>query len=211
MGKAKEKFERVLLTVRRRVRSGALPSGGRVSAAELAEELRLSTTPVRQALAQLAGQGLLDGRAGDGYFVPQADTEDISDLYRTRGRLVGLAIARWPPNDGRPAALSLPSESRIDLTNVDRLEFQLRQLVRRAGSDALTYLYDRLSDRLAFLATAEDRCVETAAVDLAMIDALCQAGDARKLERAIADLHERRAALAGPIKSESRNNDGAAP
>ena len=206
MGKAKEKFERVLRVVRHRVRGGKLPPGCRISAAELAEELRLSTTPVRQALAQLAGEGLLEGRAGDGYFVPQADTEDISDLYRTRGRLFCLAIARWPSADGRAP---VPGDPVLGDRDVDRLEHRLRQMVRRAGSEALTGLFDRLCDRLAFLAAAEEACVDAPAAELALLEALFQVGDARKLEKAVLEAHERRAAMAGPIKSESRVHSGA--
>ena len=44
--------------------SGALPSGAVVSEVSLAQELQVSRTPVHQALAQLAKEGLIEHRAG---------------------------------------------------------------------------------------------------------------------------------------------------
>ncbi|MFN3487458.1 MAG: GntR family transcriptional regulator, partial [Planctomycetota bacterium] len=58
-----------LTAVRDRLQSGALPPGARATAVDLADDLGLSTTPVREALSRLAGEGLLEDRRGQGYFV----------------------------------------------------------------------------------------------------------------------------------------------
>ena len=48
MAKARpEPFEIALATLRRRLREGILPPGQRITAVEVADDLKLSTTPVR--------------------------------------------------------------------------------------------------------------------------------------------------------------------
>jgi DNA-binding GntR family transcriptional regulator len=50
-----EPFHIVLVGLRERIREGAFRPGARIAATDLADELRLSTTPVREALSRLAG------------------------------------------------------------------------------------------------------------------------------------------------------------
>ena len=77
-----EPFRQALVDLRRRLRDGALEPGARVTAKEVAEGLKLSHTPVREALSRLAGEGLLEERRGDGFFVPELSAADIAVLYR---------------------------------------------------------------------------------------------------------------------------------
>ena len=57
-----EPFHVALATLRERLRTGVYRPGVRITAVDLADELRLSNTPVREALARPAGEGLV-GRA----------------------------------------------------------------------------------------------------------------------------------------------------
>lgn len=50
--------------------AGRFGWGEPLVATALAEELRLSPTPVREALARLAGEGVIEHRPGRGYFAP---------------------------------------------------------------------------------------------------------------------------------------------
>lgn len=61
-------------------------------ATSLAEELGLSPTPVREALARLSGEGLIEHRPGRGYYAPSPGPEDIADLYEMHRRLVHWAL-----------------------------------------------------------------------------------------------------------------------
>ena len=61
-----EPFHVALATLRERLRTGAYRPGVRITAVDLADELRLSNTPVREALARLAGEGLVEDRRGQG-------------------------------------------------------------------------------------------------------------------------------------------------
>src|SRR5579862_5224862 len=77
-----EPFHLALTTLRERLREGVLPPGARLPATIIADDLRLSATPVREALARLAGEGLLDERRGQGFFVRTLTGCDLADLHR---------------------------------------------------------------------------------------------------------------------------------
>ena len=80
-----------LAQLRERLRDGGFPPGMRIAATEVADTLKLSATPVREALSRLAGEGLLEDRRGQGFFLRPLSGVDIADLYRLS--LTHLAMA----------------------------------------------------------------------------------------------------------------------
>ena len=62
--------------------AGRFGWGEPLVATALAEELRLSPTPVREALARLAGEGVIEHRPGRGYFAPSPTASDIAEMVR---------------------------------------------------------------------------------------------------------------------------------
>ena len=104
-----EPFLVALAALRARLRAGLAAPGSRIAVTETADALRLSATPVREALARLAGEGLLEDRRGQGYFVRTLAAPDIADLYRMHlaHLLIGLDAHRprrpraaWPAGAG---------------------------------------------------------------------------------------------------------------
>lgn len=81
-------------TLRRAILSGALPGGARLVQADLASQLSVSTTPVREALRDLAAEGLVVFRAHIGAVVRELDMEELLELYDIRKALEPLAIQR---------------------------------------------------------------------------------------------------------------------
>lgn len=94
--KRSEAFQSALAELRRRLRMGALPPESRLAAAELAAELGLSPTPMREALARLVGEGLLEDRRGLGVFVRRLSVRDVADLYRLNQMHLEIALATSP-------------------------------------------------------------------------------------------------------------------
>ncbi len=94
-----EPFHIALATLRDRLHAGAYPPGVRITAVDVADELRLSNTPVREALSRLAGEGLVEDRRGQGYFVRQPSASDVADLYRLS--LAHLLISQEPQRTRR--------------------------------------------------------------------------------------------------------------
>lgn len=66
------------------VESYALKPGERVNEIEVARQLDLSRTPVRQALARLGSEGYIEQTPNRGYYVRSISVRDIQDLYELR-------------------------------------------------------------------------------------------------------------------------------
>lgn len=85
--------ERVTDRVRRAILDGEIELGDALSEDKLATTLGVSRSPVRQALAILEQQGLIDVRPQRGSFVFQPDPEDIEKLGEFR-RMVEVNALR---------------------------------------------------------------------------------------------------------------------
>jgi len=86
--------DQVYVKVKRAILEGRLAPGQRLSASELAKELKVSRTPVRDALQRLATEGLVDIQRGIGVYVTTLSVKDIEELYAIRSALEGLACSR---------------------------------------------------------------------------------------------------------------------
>lgn len=80
--------------LRRAILSGALPGGTRLVQADIAAQLSVSTTPVREALRDLAAEGLVVFKAHIGAVVRELDISELTELYDIRKALEPLAIRR---------------------------------------------------------------------------------------------------------------------
>jgi DNA-binding GntR family transcriptional regulator len=78
--------------LRQAILSRALPPGTRLIQAELATHLSVSVTPIREALRELEGLGLVDFDAFRGATVHQVSVEELEEIYELRRFLVPLAI-----------------------------------------------------------------------------------------------------------------------
>jgi DNA-binding GntR family transcriptional regulator len=82
--------------VRERMRAailnGQLPGGTRLVQNNIAEILEVSTTPVREALRDLASEGLIIVDAHRGAVVAEFDEDDLREVYEIRQRLEPLMI-----------------------------------------------------------------------------------------------------------------------
>ena len=68
-----------------------MPPGTHLQEVPLSDELGVSRTPVRTALAELAAEGLLDYRPKRGYMVRGFTLADIETAHEVRANLEGLA------------------------------------------------------------------------------------------------------------------------
>lgn len=71
--------------------NGTMKPGHRVREAEIAEQLNISRTPVREALRRLETEGLLTTAAGRGLVVASLDYQAVMELYQMREVLEGTA------------------------------------------------------------------------------------------------------------------------
>lgn len=80
-----------VVAIRRAIVSGALSPGEKVTESRLAESLRVSRPTIREALAQLAQEGLLAQEPYRGIRVADVDPTSVMDVARTRMALDTLA------------------------------------------------------------------------------------------------------------------------
>jgi len=82
---------------------GALAAGGDVNEAELAAQLGVSRTPLREALLGLEADGFLESAVGRGFSVVPLTERDVVEIYPILWTLEGVALRAAPPS--KPAAM----------------------------------------------------------------------------------------------------------
>ncbi len=135
--------------IREAIIDGRLPPGQRLKEEELARELGISRTPVREALLLLESEGLVESIPRRGATVRSYAVSDLDDVYQLRALLEGHAARR--------------AAARISPADVTRLEKSCDRFDRlRAEDDLLDLVKENLlfhsvvheaaaSDRLAAL------------------------------------------------------------
>jgi GntR family transcriptional regulator, vanillate catabolism transcriptional regulator len=98
------KNSRVVVRIREMILHGELLPGQRVREVELASNLGVSRTPVREALPILAQEGILMQLDTRGFVVREFTPQEIMDAIDVRGVLEGLA-ARTLAEQGPPRRL----------------------------------------------------------------------------------------------------------
>ncbi len=115
----------------------AFKPGERINEGALARSLGVSRTPIREALNRLSIEGLLEVRAGRGFFCRGLNAKEIFDLYQLRAAI-------------ESAGLRLTVE-RIDTDSIRRLETFLRETGPDAGDRStveLVQLDEEVHERL---------------------------------------------------------------
>ena len=85
--------EVALLKLRELILSGTYPPGSHLMEVPLAQEMKISRTPVRAALGALAQEGLLKYTPKSGFIVRGFTVKEIVDAVSVRGRLESMACA----------------------------------------------------------------------------------------------------------------------
>lgn len=84
----------VMEYLRRAILSGELPPGTRLVQADLAEALKVSVTPIREALWELNSQGLIDLDAFRGAVVHVPTLAELEDIFEVRTALLPASVRR---------------------------------------------------------------------------------------------------------------------
>ncbi len=79
-------------TLRHDILTGALAGGTRLAQTDIAKQLGVSTTPVREALRDLASEGLVTIDPHRGGFVIELNRDDLVEIYQIRHALEPLAL-----------------------------------------------------------------------------------------------------------------------
>jgi DNA-binding GntR family transcriptional regulator len=108
--------EEIAGTIRDRILLGEYRIGEKLNESKIATELRVSRTPVREAIKQLESEGLIDNIPNRGPYALGFSVKDIEDIYSVRAVVEGLAV-RW-------AAEKISEEEAVRLRDAyDLMEF----------------------------------------------------------------------------------------
>ena len=83
----------LLVRLRQLVLTGTLLPGEKLNQADLAERLGVSRVPVREALASLRAEGLVEARTNSGFTVVRPTVEDLAEIYLMRALLEDALLA----------------------------------------------------------------------------------------------------------------------
>lgn len=111
----------------RKLSSGELAPGERVSNRALAKELGIGFVPVREALIRLVSEGLIEHRPGQGTFVPQPSSETIFELYDLREALECHAVGKLAARPGEVDLSEAYEQNRRLLYVIDQLACEGRE------------------------------------------------------------------------------------
>jgi len=112
--------------IKKEVLQNTFPPGTFLVERELCKALDVSRTPVREALQQLANEGLVEFIPGRGALVTNLTYEDIIETYDVREVLEGLAVRMF----------TLYS-SQSEIGKLDRIYKNIEEALKKANIEAL--------------------------------------------------------------------------
>ena len=116
---------RVIDTLREEILNGTLTPGTRLNQEELALRFGASRQPVRDALRQLEGDGLITMVANSGAWVSKLSESECYEAYQVRERLEPLLLSRSMPNI-KPAQLQRLTQLVTEIEQANDIEEFLR-------------------------------------------------------------------------------------
>ena len=146
--------------IRARIIEGELRPGDRLVERQLAARLSVSRVPVREALRQLAHEGLIEERPTRGMVVRRLDEEDIEALFEVRGALESIVCHRAvaaATDEGLQALDAVVERTAAALARSDRRAAVESNaafhavLVDLAGSPVLTAVMEPVAGRMKWL------------------------------------------------------------
>jgi hypothetical protein len=183
MSRVRDPFREALEDIRGRAMEGVYTPGGAIVIVEEARRLGLSTTPIREALAWLCGEGLLERAYRAGYLAPRLDAALLRDRFWARSRMLAASLDLTAPLAG---AASAPDDRVVAAGAV------FDRLVRRTGNRALIDAFRRVDAQLRLLGDAEGRVFPDAEAEAAELGRLAREGGRDRLKAAIEAFHARR-------------------
>lgn len=123
--------ERIFSIIENEILSGSMKPGSRIVETELAANLRISKSPVREALKRLEGEGIVKLLPRKGYFVKSIDRKSIDDFF-------DIMLILEPAS----ARLSLKKKTRAICRRIDHFLDEMELKISEKDYDSYLKLND---------------------------------------------------------------------
>ncbi|NLB21550.1 MAG: GntR family transcriptional regulator, partial [Clostridium sp.] len=135
--------------ISKKIKDGSIKPNDKINELQLSNELGVSRTPVREALIQLAAEGLLNSEPRRGFRVKPLDLEEARELYQLIGNLDAMA-----------AAISIDNVTKKDISEMKELQLQMKKAIYAEDFDQYYEL------QIAFHDVYLNKCSNKQLIDL---------------------------------------------
>jgi DNA-binding GntR family transcriptional regulator len=151
--------ERAYGLIKQRIFDFELMPGDRFSELELAQQVQVSRTPLRQALQRLQREGFMQVFPKSGWLVTPLDFDQFDELYDFRILIEGYAVRHLCEAEDRPGLKALAAiwlipaaEREPDGRRVGQLDEAFHsELVRAAGNREMLKAHRDLTERIRII------------------------------------------------------------
>lgn len=179
--------ETVCEALRSAIRNGILEPGERLMEVQLAEELGISRTPVREAIRKLEQEGYVIMMPRRGTYVSSVSVNDIKEIFEIRSALeslsTGLAARRIEPDElEKLRTLLTEIEGHIQRKDIDKIvetDIEFHGLLYQVSrNERLVTIISNLKEQLARFRTLSmsypGRLKQTLEEHRAMVEAIAE-------------------------------------
>lgn len=196
MARNRDPFTQALSSLRDRIQSGDIPGGRQVIVQDEARRLSLSTTPVREALARLSGEGLVERAASGGYVTLRLDAAAARERYAMRGEYIRIALELNCAALGSalsPASAFDPASPRAAIGRL------FATIVCSAGNQVLWSAFNRTAGQLRILHRLEARLFDDIEREARELHDAYRKQAPAEFAEAVANYHRRRMSASGAL------------
>ena len=149
--------ERAYLQIKSRILDASFAPGSLLSENQLAEELQISRTPIREALRDLSLGGLVKILPQRGVVVAELSLQDVVEVYQLREQLECFAVRLATPRVGPQEAAGFRSDHQAALEHMranrlkpayDHSILLHSRLIAMAQNSRLTQFMQQLGDQV---------------------------------------------------------------
>jgi DNA-binding GntR family transcriptional regulator len=197
-GERRTAHQMVRDSLRGAILDGTLPAGSRLVQADIAVRLQVSTTPVREALRDLASEGLIRLDAHRGAVVRETSLHEVREIYLIR-RLLEPEAVKAAVQEMTPDLLAKLERLQADLDSAKdparwvTLNREFHRLFNGAsGLDRLAEILNHLDDNAAVYVNMTSRITDADHLDSGnrhhhrLLEA-CRDGDAERAAKLVVE------------------------
>lgn len=196
-------YDRIYTALKARLAAGRYPPGHRLEIQRVADEYRSSATPVREVMARLVGEGLVEPQIGGGFRAARLDGSSLASLYRWNAILLGATfnlIAATSPalfvgQGAQTPAADTPERAAATIASL------FLAIAQASENENIVKAVTLVNTRLSFVRLAEPTVLKMVPQETTSILRSSSNNDTAALRRRIAAYHNRRVVHAETLSS----------